>query len=274
MKSNELQKYAEEIINNYTNKLKSINQMSIEYGCKRYQIYYLLEKYGINTRSNTEANRRYQINETYFDKIDAPEKAYILGFLFADGYNNTITNSIVLTLNIDDYQILEEIKTLCGSDKPLYFYEYTHKDGQIRRYANMTLCSKHMCESLKQYGMVANKSLILDFPIGIPEKLMSHFYRGYLDGDGCIHHYTNLRYNNRNLVQLTSSKQFCQKSVEYLNNKLNIHTYLTHDKCHSDNTWNLRMSSKHDVKIFLDWIYQDSTIKLQRKYDIYNMYIK
>lgn len=33
-------------------------------------------------------NRQYKINEYYFDNIDTPNKAYILGFLYADGCNS------------------------------------------------------------------------------------------------------------------------------------------------------------------------------------------
>lgn len=274
MKSNELQLHTEEIIDNYINNKKSITQMAKEYDCKRFQIYYILEKNGIPRKSNSEANRRYTIDENYFDVIDTPEKAYVLGFLFADGYNNNINNSIVLSLNQSDYQILEDIKELCHSNKPLYFYEAVHRDGVMRYYANMTLCSKHMCDSLNDKGMVPNKSLVLDFPKGVPDEYMSHFYRGYFDGDGCFHHYSNPRYNNRNLVQLTSSAIFCEKSKEYLNHKLGVHFYITDAKHWSSNTKNLRISSHDDVKTFLDWIYQDASIKLQRKYDLYIQYVK
>ena len=274
MESNELQKHTEEIIDNYINNKKSITQMSKEYGCKRHQIYYILDKNHIARRSNSESHRKYTINENYFDVIDTPEKAYILGFFFADGSNNNIINSIVLSLKDNDYEILEQIRDVCGSNKPLYYYTYIHHDdGVARNEAILTLCSKHMCQKLSEKGMVPNKTFILDFPVGVPDELMSHFYRGYLDGDGCIHHYSNPMYKNRNSVQLTSSKKFCMQSKKYLNKKLNIGFYMTHSKHHTDKIWTIKISSRRDVKIFLDWIYKDATIKLERKYEIYKKYI-
>ena len=31
--------------------------------------------------------RKYNVNNDYFSKIDTPEKSYILGFIYADGCN-------------------------------------------------------------------------------------------------------------------------------------------------------------------------------------------
>lgn len=31
--------------------------------------------------------KKYELNENYFNVIDSHEKAYILGFIYADGYN-------------------------------------------------------------------------------------------------------------------------------------------------------------------------------------------
>ena len=32
--------------------------------------------------------RKYSLNESYFDDIDTADKAYFLGYLMADGYND------------------------------------------------------------------------------------------------------------------------------------------------------------------------------------------
>ena len=49
-----------------------------------------------------------KINKNFFNKIDTEEKAYFLGFLYADGYNNTDRNSVALSLKEDDKEILEK----------------------------------------------------------------------------------------------------------------------------------------------------------------------
>lgn len=272
MKSNELQKHIEEIKNHYLNKSMSVSKMAEKYGCKRYQIYYILDKNGVQMRTNSEAKRRYTINEHYFDVIDTPDKAYILGLLYADGYNNSTINSIVLSLDIKDIDLLEKIKIKCGSNKPLNCYSYKHKDGCADRHpCILTLTSKHMCEQLTKHGVVPNKSLILNFPKFLPSNLYSHFFRGYFDGDGCLYHNGK---ENKNLLQLTSSKKFCIDAQQYIQNTLNIKVTMMHNKGHTDNTWNLRIFAKSDVKKFMDWIYLDAELFLQRKYDLYNTYVK
>jgi len=66
----------------------------------------LLEKHRIQ-KSVSQAQRKYSLNENYFDEIDTSNKAYILGFLYADGYNNRINNTVVLSLFKQDREILE-----------------------------------------------------------------------------------------------------------------------------------------------------------------------
>ena len=39
--------------------------------------------------------RKYKLNCNYFDTIDTQEKAYILGILAADGYNNNKDGEVV-----------------------------------------------------------------------------------------------------------------------------------------------------------------------------------
>lgn len=32
--------------------------------------------------------KKYTVNENYFENLNSPEKAYVLGFLYADGCNH------------------------------------------------------------------------------------------------------------------------------------------------------------------------------------------
>ena len=44
------------------------------------------KRWGIKTRSLSDSHKVYYLNENYFEKIDTEEKAYWLGFIYADGY--------------------------------------------------------------------------------------------------------------------------------------------------------------------------------------------
>lgn len=49
----------------------------------------------------------------------------------------------------------------------------------------LAMASKHMCESLEKWGLTQNKTFTITFPDFLKEDLISHFVRGYFDGDGC-----------------------------------------------------------------------------------------
>lgn len=118
----------------------------------------------------------YQMNENYFSEINSHEKAYILGFIYADGYNRE--DKLELTQKEERIDILKNINKALKSNNPIKSYS----PGTYRLSFNST----KLCSDLTKLGAVRNKSLILTFPDFIPDELMSSFILGYFDGDGCI----------------------------------------------------------------------------------------
>ena len=66
------------------------------YGTSHQPILKALKRMNVE-RTPRKFNRKYSLNENYFDKIDTPNKAYILGLLYADG-SNTISKSTISIL--------------------------------------------------------------------------------------------------------------------------------------------------------------------------------
>jgi predicted DNA-binding protein YlxM (UPF0122 family) len=88
----------------YNNKNKSFEEISIDLKVSKRSVSRVLVEFGINTK----LKNRYTLNENYFDNIDTQEKAYILGFIYADGFVGGIEhNNIVISVN--DKQILDDI---------------------------------------------------------------------------------------------------------------------------------------------------------------------
>lgn len=55
--------------------------------------------------------RKHIFNERYFETIDSPEKAYFLGFLFADGYNDQgYRHSIVVSVAKEDVETINSFQ--------------------------------------------------------------------------------------------------------------------------------------------------------------------
>lgn len=69
----------------------------------------------------------------------------------------------------------------------------------------LLFCSKELANDLAVLGCVNNKSLILTFPNEqqVPQQLLRHFLRGYVDGDGCLCYTEKTRE-----FSITSTKEF------------------------------------------------------------------
>ena len=69
-----------------------------------------LKKNGIESRTPEEAHRKFALRENFFDVIDAEEKAYFLGFMFADGCNQMMHHyNACLALEISDKEVLDKL---------------------------------------------------------------------------------------------------------------------------------------------------------------------
>lgn len=127
--------------------------------------------------------RKYEINENYFDAIDTEEKAYMLGFLYADGYNNVERHEVKIRLSKIDEEILIKFRDILypHKDKPLYYQSRNGHD-----YSELYVFSKHVSDMLNKWGCCQAKSFNLEFPYFLNKNLYHHFIRGVFDGDGCI----------------------------------------------------------------------------------------
>lgn len=181
----------DEIIAKY-NAGKSTVELGKEYGVNPNSIYYRLKKLGINPRGRSQAKRTYDVVEDFFDLINTQEKAYLLGILYADGCNSTEISCIRLILGEQDYDLLQRLcKLIYKCDRPLLKRkgklftdngkEYLRKDSYC-----LAISNKHISQQLESYGLVKAKSLKVTFPTCIPDNLLSHFVRGYFDGDGSL----------------------------------------------------------------------------------------
>ena len=121
-----------------------------------------------------------------------------------------------------------------------------------------------MCATLKDKGVVPNKSLTLQWPDFLRDDLYSHFLRGYIDGDGYIQ-----PHKWEHCVDFLSTYDFCKKAQDYIESKLDIKCRLGDAPCHNGITTYLYIRHKEQVKLFLDYIYQDAELYLERKYKTY-----
>ena len=132
----ELREIKDDIIHMYVDEKKSTYEIGAIVGAYNARVIDILKENNIETRSLSETHRKYQLNEHYFDKIDTPNKAYILGFLYADGNNSSSGRSIKMQLQEKDFEILEKIRLELDSELPLKYTEYSDKQNTYTLYLN------------------------------------------------------------------------------------------------------------------------------------------
>jgi transposase-like protein len=126
-------------------------------------------------------HRERRLAETTFFKTWTPASAYVLGYWFADGnmYYQAATQSWTVSIASQDVAHLEQLRELIGTGT---LTRITHSEV-----FKLVICSKEMYTDLLRLGGSERKSLTLTWPDGvIPDTLLAHFVRGYVDGDGCL----------------------------------------------------------------------------------------
>lgn len=213
--------------------------------------------------------KRYVQDNSFFEKIDTERKAYWLGFLYADGcvYEKSENNKIViLQLHPDDKYIINEFLKDINSDRPIY----TDKKG----YVSTCIGNTKMANDLINLGCVPRKSLILKFPSEeiVPQNLIRHFIRGYMDGDGCISTYYILK-KGRHIPSFVCEIKFIG-TYDMLNG---IKMFFNSDKNvlinkHSKNSCQISFRCKKYLdKVYS--LYEGATIHMVRKKQKLDEYI-
>lgn len=139
--------------------------------------------------------RKFPINDNYFDIIDSEDKAYLLGFLIADGCirkekrrNGNISYRICFSNSIDDKEAIELLHSKICPKATLGISNQSTE--AIKRKDNYTLqwTSPHMVETLiNKYRIIPHKTEDSEFKLpenSIPENMWRHLIRGFFDGDG------------------------------------------------------------------------------------------
>lgn len=228
----------------------------------------VLKKKDIEKRTYSENNRRYKRNSEYFDNINTPNKAYILGLIYADG-NNYIRGSkhcFTLSLEERDKELLEQVRNELEYDGPLRFNELSKKNPKHKNQYILSIVDEHLCNQLKKIGVVERKSLKLTFPTFLRPDLIRHFVRGYFDGDGCVSR--NERTGKWTTVT-AGTFEFCSSLSLILNSMFVKNNVRQPKQSEGKNTYTVSTAANLSTYKLLSWLYQDCDMKMPRKYNRY-----
>ena len=243
----------------------SLTDIAAHYGFKRDTIDEWARTFGITFNKCKKSN----FEENYFQNIDTEHKAYWLGFFMADACIDREQYNFQFGLMENDRYMLEkflsEIKYKTKIDD--------RTGGFDTPCCYITVCSIKMVRDLIYLGVVPRKSGRETFPTDlIPKDLQRHFIRGFLDGDGWI------TYNDKrpkcNIGWCSMSLNILIDIKDFLENELNLFDKGKIRKRKDKNKlYDLTFNTSNAIKV-LDYLYENATIFLDRKYKKYDSVLK
>lgn len=246
---NSTRKFPQEIMNqiiqDYKEGLSSTN-IAIKNKCSTTFIFNILKRGGIERRGVSECHRKYTINEHAFDEI-TPESAYWVGFLMADG--TIFRNSINLFISNRDKNHIIKFLSFLKTDRPII------KNNNL---VGTSIESKGMVDKLSEYGVIPRKSLTAK----VCDELAFNrdFWRGVIDGDGCVMIHAKNKLNVLPVLNLVGSLNICMSFTNFAKNIIGKDKHVRKTK----SIYSVEINGKDAVKV-LDVLYSSSIMFLDRK---------
>ena len=242
----------------------------------------IAERLGVSERSvsrvlvengiNTKLKRRYIIrNENYFEYIDTEFKAYILGFIYADGFVG-LHDDFCISLtdkHEDNYNVLNKLKQELGTDLEItHGYDKTGNGHYTFKFSN-----KKIVNDLNKCGVYTCKSLNMeDIPHNIDPELFNHFIRGYFDGDGTIlTYFDSYDKRQRYVLEMLGTENYLNKIQDIMCKNCDIRkTKLKENRVKG--LFSICYKGINGLLKIRDFLYKDATYYLTYKHDrFYNI---
>ena len=260
---------ADEIMKLYASGVSS-TELAKTYGLNRTTIPKMYKR--INNISSMLPN---QGNIRYFQTIDSEIKAYLLGFIAADGCVGD-NNCFKINIVNDDRMVLEKLKQEIGAENKISYV--IKKKG--RPQVSFGLINKLFCDDLRQYGIIPRKSLTMTNIIeNIPKTYRPSFILGYLDGDGwCSNSQVHGKYKLKKVTYIKTHMichvGFCgtKDFLVGLTDEINPNVFRIKE---SKSIHVLELgSSKSEIIRYYHYLYDNQPFFLQRKHDKFIEYFE
>lgn len=246
----------EEIIKLIKEQKKSIKEVENTLKVSKKEIKQALENKGFSTRTYSDL---FSVNHNYFSEINTPSKAYWLGFLYADG----CVCGEKVCLEITDKEHVEKFYKAIEAEGYIIRKAYRKREGRKDSITySLQVKSSQMVQDLIKYGCVPKKSLLLKELPDLESQFLSHFIRGYYDGDGRISFVDS---ENHYRIDICGQELFLEKIKKFLGATQKLR------KRKGANVYIWGCSGELKCKEYLDCLYKDSTEenRLNRKYNLY-----
>lgn len=229
-------------------KLSSVSELKIKDILNRNNI----------TINKEGGQRKYTLNESVFDNIN-DDSAYWIGMILTDGsitIKNCTPRNLNLGLKSEDKNHVKSFRHFLQSNQPIK--EYTN-DGYKKgsKITVFSTSSKKLVQKLSEYGIVPNKTPIVQAPFCLQNN--KNFWRGVIDGDGwiCTH--------NQKMPMLglcgteTLVKQFQKYVLSITKTKATPRKNAKSEIC-----WQYQFAGQPAQKI-IENLYKDASVYMPRK---------
>lgn len=239
----------------------------------------------LSDKANELGLYKNKFNERYFDSIDSPDKAYWIGFIWCDGSvihrirdDGRSEYNIKISLTDSDKSHLE--KFLDCIDGNYYSVKiYNSKSGYKKdnKESRVFITNQYFGKLLiDKYGIFSNRHDATKLLNEIPKEYQRDFIRGIIDADGSFSHYwIDNNKKEKHSIGIGGSDTLLLGAKKILEeNGLIIEKERSFNKRHKEEGRDfgysiLNITGKPQVLRILDWIYKDSNIYLDRKYNKY-----
>jgi biotin operon repressor len=262
-----IEKVQSELIKKLNSEYKTSDEISEQLGIPKQAIIKHLKN--LKCKNITSKNfYNLQIKHDYFDNIDTPEKAYILGILASDG--NIAKNMIRLRIHPKDIEIINFIRQEVN-----YLKEpRINKNSYGTKTASLSFRSSKIKDSLFRLGFSYNKTYSNLF-IPVTDNLTRYFILGLFDGDGSIFYTKFVRKSGPRSGEQIEKYRFSYTGNTITGNELK--TYF--DKLGIDlklyplkknpKICSLQVSKNEDMIKLYNYLYENNQLGLQRKRELF-----
>jgi hypothetical protein len=240
---------------------ENVNLISCRSMAKMLGTTYDILRYQCLKRNITFSKYKNNGNINLFYNIDKPQIAYLLGFLWADGYIKNNQSSIEMSILYNDALQVKNV-----IDGMIRYRQYKRKRKGKRITLTLTINDILLVNLLKSQFDFHNKNYHFFNLSTIPTDLYKYFLRGYLDGDGHI---------AQTKVSFSSSFDYNWGNFILLLKDIGITEYKIRKYISKENYKSSTMiiNLKNNSRKLLEFIYNgDTHIGLQRKYNLFKKY--
>ncbi len=211
-----------------------------------------------------EGKNKPTVNFKLFDENFTKESSYVLGLLWADGHIMKKSKLTSINLVSDDISNIKDVFLKTGNWRISTQFKKFFKGKEVNPQIKISTTTWGLYHILEKYNYLQKSTASPDDILSeLPQNLRRYWFRGYLDGDGCI------RFKNKKYMGVVFTGTYNQdwnfliNLCESLNIKFLIEKFVVKLGGYSQ----FIIYKKYDVLKFCKFIYDDfDDIGLKRKY--------